>query len=298
MGKNMVKGIWPDYIMEVNHDKKVVWEWHVWDHIGTGYNQIDINRFNPPEHNRAYAGPDWTHFNGVSYNPKTNKVAVTSRNLSEVYVIDYATGELEYRWGNPYNYGQGRRPSNQGDNGDQKLFGPHAPDWTVEGNITILDNGNQRPNSVGTGFVELDYKNDKVVFEWYANKLRTMDRSAARSNFYSAYQSGVNKMPNGNYLITATTGAHILEISGKDGSLLWEFVSPWSKDKIYKTSSGHGQNGGGIHRAMFYAPDFVGFKGKDLSTVLYSVPNWVVQLNQNPVPRHWVPLTPLLPGRY
>ena len=93
-------------------------------------------------------------------------------------------------------------------------------------------------------------------------------------------------------------GAHILEISGKDGSLLWEFVSPWSKDRIYKTSSGHGQNGAGIHRAMFYAPDYAGFKGKDLSSILYSVPNWVVLLNQNPVPRRWVPLTPLLPGRY
>ena len=29
-------GLWPDYVKEINRDKKVVWEWHAWDHIGMG----------------------------------------------------------------------------------------------------------------------------------------------------------------------------------------------------------------------------------------------------------------------
>ena len=28
-----IDGIWPDFIREVDHDGKTVWEWHVWDHL-------------------------------------------------------------------------------------------------------------------------------------------------------------------------------------------------------------------------------------------------------------------------
>lgn len=69
LGKEHVDGIWPDFIREVDHNGNTVWEWHVWDHIGTGPDQIDINKFIPPVMSRAYAGPDWTHFNGVAKPP-------------------------------------------------------------------------------------------------------------------------------------------------------------------------------------------------------------------------------------
>ena len=57
-----IKGIWPDYLKEVTPDKRVVWEWHVWDHLGTGPNQFDLN-FILPKAAEYMHGPDWTHFN-------------------------------------------------------------------------------------------------------------------------------------------------------------------------------------------------------------------------------------------
>ncbi len=34
--KERVHGIWPDFVREVDKNGKTVWEWHVWDHIGSG----------------------------------------------------------------------------------------------------------------------------------------------------------------------------------------------------------------------------------------------------------------------
>ena len=66
---------------------------------------------------------------------------------------------------------------------------------------------------------------------------------------------------------------------------MWEFVNPVYNDTVYYTSSDHGSvdAGQGLHKAMFYPPDFSGFKGKDLSTVEYKLPNWVELLRENPV---------------
>ena len=161
-----IDGIWPDFIREVDHDGKTVWEWHVWDHLGKGKDKFDINVFCPPSVERVYAGPDWTHFNGVAYNPETDQIAVTSRNLGEVYIIDKKTGNIVYRWGNPANYGEGKAPAGYADDGDQQLFGPHAPDWLPNGNLSIIDNGARRPSGNYTRAVELDPKTDKVVWFW------------------------------------------------------------------------------------------------------------------------------------
>ena len=34
---------WIDFVREVNPEGKTVWEWHVWDHLGTGKDQLDPN---------------------------------------------------------------------------------------------------------------------------------------------------------------------------------------------------------------------------------------------------------------
>ena len=98
-------------VREIEHGTgRVVWEWAVWDHIGTGPDQIDINKF-VPRIRHAWAGPDWTHFNGVAYNPATNEIAITSRNLAEVYVIDYGSdkGHQVPLGATQANYGKGGR---------------------------------------------------------------------------------------------------------------------------------------------------------------------------------------------
>lgn len=278
LGKDTVQGIWPDFIREVDRKTgNVVWEWHVWDHIGTGADQIDINKFIPAHVYRAYSGPDWTHFNGVAYNPKTDEICVTSRNLGEVYVINKKTGKITYRWGNPANYGAGKAPAGYSDDGDQQLFGPHAPDWTPEGTISILDNGNNRPSGNYTRAVELDPKTNKIVWFWGPGAVK-----AQGGNFYSAYQCGAQKIANGNWMITSTNDGHVVEVT-KDKNIVWEIVNPVRVDKIYKASSNHGAGGDPIHKAIRYGKDFAGFKGKEIKA-RYQLPNWTKELSAETAP--------------
>ena len=276
--KRHIDGIWPDFVREVDRATgKTVWEWHVWDHIGKGKNKIDINKFCSAKVYSAYAGPDWTHFNGVAYNPDTDQIAVTSRNLAEVFVIDRKTGDIVYRWGNPANYGAGKAPAGYADDGDQKLWGPHAPDWLPNGNLSIIDNGARRPSHNYTRAVELDPKTNAVVWQW-----TPMAVKANPSNFYSHYQDGAQKLPNGNWMLTTSNDGHVIEVTS-DKNIVWELANPVREDRIYKATNIHGKGGASIHKALRYPADFPGFQGKKMKNE-GKFPNWTSVLSKDAVP--------------
>ena len=281
----MVEGIWPDFVREINRQGETVWEWHVWDHLGKGPDKIDINVFLTPKRSPVTAGPDWTHFNGVSYNPNTDQVALTSRNLGEVYIIDKKTGNIVSRWGNPANYGEGKFPSGYYDDGDTELFGPHAPDWTSDTTVSIFDNGDARLSANYSRAVEVDVTTGKIVWQW-----RPADVGTTPSNFYTATQGGCQKLPNGNWLITSTnTGGHTIEVT-PDKEIVWEFINPLGRgNKVYATSGKHGQTGQFmVHKSLRYAKDDPRFAGKDMSVkrklMPEGTPNWVELLRFQSAP--------------
>ena len=257
--RERVYGIWPDFVREIDRDGKTVWEWHVWDHIGTGPDQININFVLPATVGPLYAGPDWTHFNTVQYLPKTDQVLVNSRNFGEFYIIDKKTGKMVYRWGNPAQQGKGRFPGGYTDDGDQMLFGPHHVQVQENGNITMFDNGTFRPSGNYSRIVELDPKTGKIVWQ-FAGK----GTPRYGNPFYSAFQSCAQKLPNGNFFVTSTNWGHLFEVT-PDKEIVWEYTSPvnhkgvnCSKDDYLVTFE--------VHRAYRYAPDYAGLKGKDLSS--------------------------------
>ena len=281
----MVEGIWPDFVREINRQGETVWEWHVWDHLGKGPDKIDINVFLTPKRSPVTAGPDWTHFNGVSYNPNTDQVALTSRNLGEVYIIDKKTGNIVSRWGNPANYGEGKFPSGYYDDGDTELFGPHAPDWTSDTTVSIFDNGDARLSANYSRAVEVDVTTGKIVWQW-----RPADVGTTPSNFYTATQGGCQKLPNGNWLITSTnTGGHTIEVT-PDKEIVWEFINPLGRgNKVYATSGKHGQTGQFmVHKSLRYAKDHPRLAGKDMSVkrklMPEGTPNWVELLQFQSAP--------------
>ena len=95
-----LQGTWPDAILEVTPKGEIAWEWHVWDNIGTGPDQIDIN-WHLPLSMGYFARADWTHWNSVRYNAKTDQYAVNSRDFGEIYIIDRKTKKIVWRYGNP-----------------------------------------------------------------------------------------------------------------------------------------------------------------------------------------------------
>ena len=95
-----LQGIWPDAILEVTPKGEIAWEWHVWDNIGTGPDQIDIN-WHLPLSMGYFARADWTHWNSVRYNAKTDQYAVNSRDFGEIYIIDRKTKKIVHAMATP-----------------------------------------------------------------------------------------------------------------------------------------------------------------------------------------------------
>jgi hypothetical protein len=122
-------GLWPDKIVEIEpqgeRGGKVVWEWHIWDHLVQNADAKKANYGNPADHPELLdfnvgepvpplisedsldilkrqgaawrnetpenRGSDVYHFNAVKYNAELDQIAFSSPSLSEIFIIDHST---------------------------------------------------------------------------------------------------------------------------------------------------------------------------------------------------------------
>jgi hypothetical protein len=241
------RGLWPDFIREINRNKQVLWEYHVWDNLVQNFDSTKPNYGQPKDNldkfdvNWICAGalsetgiPDWTHWNTANYMFSENKIIANSRHWGESYLIDYATKKLVWRFGNPSAYGMGVAPWFQQD-GTQLLWGPHHAHQIDPGcpgypNLLILDNGWNRPMGNRTRTIEVDTKTPSSTscLTGINNALGTTTKftnihpgtivwqyfTNTPNSLYSASQCAQQRLPNGNTMITSTQStAHLLEVT-------------------------------------------------------------------------------------
>jgi hypothetical protein len=276
------EGLWPDYIEEVNPAGEIVWEWRVWDHIGDGPGQFNINAMTDPVILNNY---DWTHGNTVEYDQVNDYVMTNFRNWGELFVIDHGAtfvegdpaqsianaagpaGEVIFRWGSPATYGAGD-PPRFNDDGDQQLFGSHcavflgtgdSTNFGTLGNILVFDNGWNRPQGNRSRSVEIAPNYD----DWEATEVVWTFQSGDQGSFYTAFQGATQRLPNGNTFVTSTGEGHLFQVTD-DGDVVWDFVNPRDVDGVPQCYHFDGRDSS-IHRAHQYAPDHPGLAGQDLS---------------------------------
>jgi len=259
------RDFWLDFVHEVNMNGDTVWEWHAFDHIGTGPDQLDINYILPLPVGEIYHTYDWSHFNSVEYIEETDQVLMNSRNLSEFYLVNHKTGKIEYRWGNPSAYGAGKAPSWY-DSGDQELFGSHDARYLGDGRVMVFDNGSERPESDRSRVVIVNTKTNEIEWEY----------ESWDSNSFSTKRQGAGQLlPNGNVLVTSSNMGQIFEVT-KGGKIVWDFVNPIIRDMPKCTLhdddrkvqiQAHDFYSNMVHRAYRYGKDYPGLKGKDLKPV-------------------------------
>ncbi len=135
-------GLWPDKIIEIEPTRpeggKVVWEWHMWDHLVQDFDETKANygtiadqprKINVNAHAHVQhmtqeqvdemirqgnatsnaspdnQGSDMAHVNAIVYNADLDQIALSSQGFSEVWVIDHsvtteeAKGSTGGRWG-------------------------------------------------------------------------------------------------------------------------------------------------------------------------------------------------------
>lgn len=161
--------MWSEMILELRPTGtttyEVVWQWKLWDHLIQDANAALANYGvvgDHPELVDINAGTvattgDWIHMNAIDYSPTRDEIVVSSRTLSELWVIDHSTttaqaathaggqrgrgGDLLYRWGNPALYDRGTAA-------DQHFFVVHSVNWIDDGlpgagNILAFNNGDR-----------------------------------------------------------------------------------------------------------------------------------------------------------
>ncbi len=127
-------GLWPDKIIEIepqdDRHGKIVWEWHVWDHLIQDYDSKKANYGSPADHPELLdfnvgdtlpplisedslnilkaqgrvlwrnqtpenRGSDVYHVNAIKYNAELEQITFSSPDLSEIFIIDHSTTSKE-----------------------------------------------------------------------------------------------------------------------------------------------------------------------------------------------------------
>lgn len=247
--------LYPDYIVEIEPTPpsggKVVWEWHVWDHLvqerdPSAANYATISE--APERisvdcNGRRVPAFWNHMNSIAYNASLDQIVLSVRGCSEIWIIDHSTtteeasghrggrqdkgGDLLYRWGNPAAYGRGNEA-------DRQLFQQHDADWIPdglpgEGHILLFNNGLERGYS-SVDEIELPV-DENGRYTMGANGIFGPVATAWRyvapnpDDFYSPEISGAQRLPNGNTLVCAGVLGTFFEVTAQ-GKVAWKYVNP------------------------------------------------------------------------
>ncbi len=207
-----------DRVLELDPNNNIVWEFVLADHLAEtdfDYDHMAVERIAGGPADNSY---DWTHCNSVTYNPADNSVYISVRSLSQVWRVDYATGEIVYQMGF-------QMPSGTAAFGDGFFSFQHAPELQPNGNILLFDNGNRRDrivhpnNSTDTisRAIEISLTGNpptsaSIVWEWV-------------SPFYSFALGDADRLPNGNTLVVNGTNATISEVDAS-GDLVWQLTGP------------------------------------------------------------------------
>jgi len=296
--------LWPDQIVEVQpvgtDQANIVWEWNIWDHliqdfdstkdnygvVGDHPELLDINFADSPDHFNPYKS-DWMHCNGIDYNPILDQIALSCRNVNEIYIIDHSTtteeaaghtggnsgkgGDILYRWGNPEAYRAGTAD-------DQQLFGQHDIQWINEGrlgagDLIVFNNGVGR----STSYSSVDVISPPLVNGEYVLQSGSPWAPAAPSwswdqgtNISASSLGGVERLENGNTLVTWGVRGTFIEVN-PEGEVVWKYINPVidtgplnQGDDIPQNQNGK-SNENKVFKTHRYNSSFPGFVGKDLT---------------------------------
>jgi hypothetical protein len=292
----------PDSVVEIQPTRpvggKVVWEWHVWDHLIQDVDSTKSNFGAPAQHpeliDTAGDGKNlpafWNHVNSIDYNASLDQIALSVRGNSEVWIIDHSTtteqarghsggirgkgGDLIYRWGNPVTYRAGTAS-------DQRYFQQHDVEWVPAdcpgaGNLTCFNNGLGRGlYSTADEFVPaVDSHGDYPITAGSAfgpKDLTWTYRADASDPMYSENISGAHRLPNGNTIICSGTVGEFREVT-KAGTVVWKYICPVDATGPLKQGTKPPNDPArplelmnSVFRVYKYSPTYAAFNGRTLA---------------------------------
>lgn len=288
-------GLYSEMILEImptgTNDAIVVWEWHLWDHliqdvnpsllnfaiINDNRDKLDINA------DTGNTGSDFVHCNSIDYNADLDQIMLSSRNHSEIWVIDHSTsiseaassqggiygrgGGFLFRWGNPQIY-------KNGDATTRQLYGQHDAHWIDNnlpdaGKIMLFNNGAQRPDGNYSEVFILDPLDQNGIYNVLPDGTYFPESPSRiyedRAQFFSNRISGAHQLSSGNLLICEGNDGRIFEVDDQD-SIVWEYIVP-ERNGI-PVSQGTPPSANSTFRSYRYAYDYPAFAERQIETAL------------------------------
>jgi Arylsulfotransferase (ASST) len=156
----------------------------------------------------SYAVADPLHANGVDLITehdaarfafgRPGQILLSFRELGAIGVLDLETEELVWATRGSW-------------------IGQHDPDILPDGNILLFDNyGHYEKPEGRSRVIEFDPATMEIVWQYVGTAEQPLD---------SAIRASQQRLPNGNTLITESSGGRILEVT-RQGEIVWQFVNP------------------------------------------------------------------------
>ena len=290
-GRSYDADMWIEKIFEIrivgNNDIEIVWEWSMADHlvqdqfpdkpnfgvISENPGKMDFN-FLPADEG---LDRDWAHFNAIAYNEQLDQIAVSSRDFSEIWILDHSTtteeastslggnsdrgGDILYRYGNPQVYDRGTPQ-------DQVLFKQHNIEWIADdvpngGSLSVFNNewipGRSRVERWTPPVDEFNY----ILDSEEAFGPSEPDWTYEESGIYSSRISSVQFLSNGNAFICSGGNGRFIEVT-ENGEIVWEYINPM-RSSLGPITQGDPVFQNNVFRTLKYKPDYPAFDGRDLT---------------------------------
>ena len=289
--------VYTERIFEVeplpNNGFNIVWEWDFMDHLIQDFDdtkdnfgvvvdnpgKLDFNFLNGNDR-----GSNWLHVNSIQYNEELDQIVISSRNLSEIWIIDHSTttaeaasssggtygkgGDFLYRWGNPQSYRLGTENNRQ-------LYGQHYPHIIPSGledagKLMVFNNGNERtPPFSEVLILELPTSSPGFYTMEAGQPFGPSDPDFNYNDpgvFYSSILSSAQRLPNGNILVCEGAPGHFFELNA-DNEIVWDYYLPMNNTDGTITAQGDPRpaTGNSTFRAIKYVMTYEGFDGRDLT---------------------------------
>jgi hypothetical protein len=246
-----------DVLICINRRGERLWEFPFRDHVEELHElaglplPVPYASLQPGGETVPRVQADWAHTNTCEVLPDTplgrrddrfraGNVLFSFRSLDIIGIADVEKDEIVWAWGLG------------------TLDGQHQPTMTTQGTILLFDNGTARGYSA---VIEIDPLSGEELW-----------RYEDRAGFFSAYRSGVQRLPNENTLVAESDAGRILELT-PGGEVVWDYYSPF-------LGQGYGAQGMHVYRATRYTEDEVAalFAARREEVVVA-----VASLNQTPL---------------
>jgi len=264
---------------------KIVWEWKLFDHLIQEFDSSKPNfgsvANNPQLLDMNYDagfGSNPIHANAIDYNADLDQIAISSRHLSEVFIIDHSTttseaashsngiygrgGDFLWRWGNPEVYGKGTIL-------DKKLGRQHDIKWITDGlykgMMSVFSNDSFGNDSSASSIHIIDQNETNGVYKLSSGKFLPNDYFWSYAGtilgevMSEDSRCGVQIMSNGNALINETEKGKISEIN-TSGELVWVYKIPTADNSTFDQFAI--PKGTGSFRANRYPESYAAFHDK------------------------------------